>query len=179
MRFTQLRIEGVWLVSPIRIEDERGSFARTFCENEFAEHGLETRFVQHSISHSVHEATLRGMHFQDSPHAETKLVSCIRGAMYDVVVDLRPGSATRHQWLAVELTPENGHRLYIPEGCAHGFQTLAGDTIVNYLINRFHIPNEARGVRFDDAAIGIEWPMPPSVLSPKDMAWPLLEAASA
>ena len=179
MRFTELSIKGAWLVSPVKLEDERGFFARVFCEQEFAEHGLETRFLQHSVSHSVQKHTLRGMHFQKYPFAETKLVSCIKGVIYDVIADLRPGSTTFRHWLAVELTPENGHRLYIPEGCAHGFQTLTQDTMVNYLINRFHIPGAAQGIRYDDPALAVDWPSRPSVISPKDLEWPLLEGAAA
>ncbi|MGH6762230.1 MAG: dTDP-4-dehydrorhamnose 3,5-epimerase [Phyllobacterium sp.] len=179
MRFSELSIKGVWLVSPVKLEDERGFFARTFCEQEFVEQGLEARFLQHSVSHSTCKYTLRGMHFQKYPFAEIKLVSCIKGVVYDVVADLRPGSATFRHWLAVELSPENGHRIYIPEGCAHGFQTLTQDAIVNYLINRFHIPGEARGVRYDDPNLAIEWPAHPSVISPKDLEWPLFEGAPA
>lgn len=174
MQFTETKLSGAWLIEPTPVWDDRGSFARTFCEREFAEHGLTTRFVQHSASHSVLKGTLRGMHFQEAPFGEVKLVSCIRGAMFDVIIDLRPGSATRHKWVGVELTPENRRQLYIPAGFAHGFQTLSDDTVVSYLISEFYEPKASIGVRYSDPAFIINWPLRPTAVSEKDRAWPLL-----
>lgn len=179
MRFQQTRLAGAWTVDPEPIEDERGAFMRVFCEREFANHGLEFRFVQHSLSHSRTRGTLRGMHFQEGPDAETKVVSCIQGAIFDVIVDLRPGSPTRFAWEAFELTPVNRRQLYIPKGFAHGFMTLTDDTVVHYLISEFHKASAARGLRYDDPALAIEWPAAPAVISDRDLGWRPLELASA
>lgn len=175
MRFSETELNGVWLMEPSPSTDERGSFTRTFCEREMADHGLATRFVQHSRSRSIRKGTLRGMHFQEPPHAEIKIVSCVRGAIFDVVVDLRPGSPTRHQWLGFELTPGNMRQLYIPEGFAHGLQTLTDDAEVGYLVSQFHAPHAASGVRYDDPAFAIDWPMAPTVMSERDKSWPMLD----
>jgi dTDP-4-dehydrorhamnose 3,5-epimerase len=177
MRFTETELGGAWLIEPMPMVDERGSFTRTFCEKEMADRGLATRYVQHSQSHSFRKGTLRGMHFQKDPYGEIKIVSCIRGAIYDVVVDLRPTSPTRHKWAAYELTPDNKRQLYIPAGFAHGFQTLTEHAEVSYLISQFYTPHASTGVRFDDPALGIEWPMEPSVLSERDSSWVRLNAA--
>jgi dTDP-4-dehydrorhamnose 3,5-epimerase len=173
MIFTETRHKGAFIIEPERIEDERGFFARTFCEKEFAERGLETRFVQDSVSFNRRKGTLRGLHYQTPPHAEIKLVRCTRGAIHDVIVDLRPGSATFRKWLAVELTAENGTLLYVPKGVAHGFQTLMDNTEVLYSISVPYGAGNARGVRWDDPAFGIRWPLPVSVLSARDReyAW--------
>ncbi|GAB1580845.1 MULTISPECIES: dTDP-4-dehydrorhamnose 3,5-epimerase [Phyllobacteriaceae] len=174
MQFTPLKIEGAWAIAPVRIEDERGWFSRLFCEEEFAEHGLETRFVQHSASFSRVNGTLRGMHYQKEPHSETKLVSCVQGRIWDVIIDLRPDSPSYLDWLSLELSAEEGTQFYIPRGCAHGFQTLMDDVIVHYLISEFHAPDAAGGIRFDDPVVGIDWPNPPTVISSKDLSWPFL-----
>lgn len=179
MILTETSLKGAWLVSPEPAVDERGSFARTFCVREFAEHGLETDFVQHSRSVSVRKGTIRGMHFQGEPHGEVKLVSCIAGAILDVIVDVRPASPTYLEWLAFELTPENGRELYIPKGFAHGFQTLSDNAAVHYLISEYYRPEAGRGLRFDDPAIGIDWPLAPTVVSAKDRGWPLLASETA
>jgi dTDP-4-dehydrorhamnose 3,5-epimerase len=179
MKFTETKLNGAWLVEVVPISDDRGSFARTFCLNEFKEHGLETRFVQHSMSLSVRKHTLRGMHFQVAPHEEVKVVSCIRGAIMDVIIDLRPHSPTYRQWAAYELSESNGRQLYIPKGFAHGFQTLRDDATVSYLISEFYHPQASTGVRWDDPAIGIEWPATPTVLSDKDQVWPLMDVSPA
>lgn len=176
MRFSATDLEGAFLIEPTPTWDDRGSFARFFCEKEFGERGLEQRFVQLSRSHSVARGTLRGMHFQQAPHAEVKIVSCLRGAMFDVIVDLRRHSDTYGRWLGVELTPENQRQLYIPRGFAHGFQTLADDTITSYMISAFYVPEAANGVRFDDPALAIAWPLPVAAMSDKDQNWPLLAA---
>ena len=174
MQFRKTGLEGAWLIDQQPSRDERGSFARTFCVHEFSDHGLESKFVQHSMSTSTQRHTLRGMHFQSDPHAEVKLVSCLRGAVYDVIADLRPHSPTHLQWQGFELTQANRSQLYIPEGFAHGFLTLEPDTVVNYLISKFYAPEAATGVRFDDPLLAIDWPAEPAVISDKDRNWPLL-----
>ncbi len=172
MIFTPTRLGGLWLVEMERHADERGYFARSWCRREFAEHGLDAAPAQASVSFNAKAGTLRGMHFQRPPHAETKLVRCTRGAIWDVAIDLRPGSPTRGQWQGFELTAENGAALYIPEGFAHGFQTLAAGSEAFYLISTFHAPEAAAGVRYDDPAFGVRWPLPVACISPRDAAWP-------
>ena len=172
MRFEAIGLDGAWLIHPEPMEDERGFFARTFCVNEFGDHCLETKFPQHSVSHSSRKGTVRGMHFQNAPHEEVKLVRCLTGSIYDVIIDLRRGSQTFRQWKGFELTAENGLQLYIPKGFAHGFQTLADDTSVNYLISEFHAPAAANGVRYSDLAFDVRWPLPVTSISEKDLRWP-------
>lgn len=174
MRFVETELHGAWLVEPDPITDERGSFMRTFCEKEFGERGLATRFVQNSHSHSVQKGTLRGMHFQIAPHAEVKLVSCIQGAIYDVIIDMRPTSSTHFKWVGYELTPANRRQVYVPAGFAHGFQTLSDDAVVSYMISEFYMPLASVGVRYDDPAFGIQWPSAPTAMSERDCNWPLL-----
>ena len=171
MRFEATNLSGAWLIVPEPVGDERGFFARTFCVRELAEHGLETEFVQHSASVSLKRGTLRGMHFQREPHGEVKIVTCVKGAILDVIVDLRPASPTFRCWQGFELTDENRHRLYIPKGFAHGFQTLTDNVEVGYLISAFYESSAASGVRHDDPAFGIEWPLPVTVISEKDKSW--------
>ena len=155
--------------------DERGSFARIWASEELAAQGLTATLAQCSISRNVRAGTIRGLHFQEAPHEEAKLVRCIRGAMFDVAVDLRSGSLTRGQWFGVELSAENGRALYVPEGCAHGFQTLVDDTEVLYLISTPYVPAAQAGVRWDDPALAITWPDAPTrTISERDAAWPLL-----
>jgi dTDP-4-dehydrorhamnose 3,5-epimerase len=172
MLFTKTELNGAWLIEPEAIRDSRGWFARTFCEHEFAEHGLEARFVQHSTSQNVRRGTLRGMHFQTAPHAEVKLVRCLKGAIYDVIIDLNPGSPTYRQWQGFELSAADMRQLYVPHGFAHGFQTLADECEIGYLISEFYAPEASTGVRWDDPAFGIDWPLAVSVMSDKDKAWP-------
>jgi dTDP-4-dehydrorhamnose 3,5-epimerase len=172
MRFESTGLDGAWLVRLDPIRDQRGFFARTFCANEFGAHGLVTAFPQHSISCSLARGTLRGMHFQRAPHQEVKLVRCLSGAIWDVIVDLRPGSPSFRQWRGFELSADNQDQLYIPKGFAHGFQTLSDNAQVNYLISEFHAPDAASGVRYDDPAFAIAWPLPVSVISEKDLGWP-------
>lgn len=174
MRFQQTKLQGAWIIDPDPSKDERGWFARTFCERQFSERQLETRFVQHSTSLSHRARTLRGLHFQEEPHGEVKIVSCAQGEIFDVIVDMRPGSPTHLQWVAVELSARNGRRLYIPKGFAHGFLTLADNVVVNYLISEYYEPAAARGVPYDDPVLGIEWPCEPEILSQRDLAWPYL-----
>jgi len=166
-------LEGAYVVEPQLREDERGFFARAWCEREFSERNLASRMVQANISGSRKRGTLRGLHYQTAPHEEAKLVRCTRGAIYDVIVDLRSGSPSRAQWFGVELTADNRRMLYVPEGFAHGYQTLADDTEVTYQVSAFYAPDVERGLRWNDSAFGIEWPITDNVtLSEKDKAWP-------
>lgn len=179
MRFIEAGIDGAFIVEPEPIRDERGFFARSFCVGEFSAHGLATAFVQHSISYSARRHTLRGLHFQRPPHAEIKLVSCVAGAVLDVIVDLRAGSPTCLEWRSFELTAHNRRQLYIPKGVAHGFQTLCAHSTLHYLISEFHVPTAACGVRYDDPGLAIDWPARPSVMSERDRQWPQAAAAMA
>jgi dTDP-4-dehydrorhamnose 3,5-epimerase len=172
MRFETTGLDGAWLVQIEPRHDSRGFFARTFCVDEFKAHGLETHFPQHSISRSFRKGTVRGMHFQREPHGEVKLVRCLSGAICDVIIDLRPRSPTFRQWRAFDLSDENGCQLYIPKGFAHGFQTLSDNAEVNYLISDFFTPDASSGVRHDDPAFGIAWPLPVTTISEKDLLWP-------
>ena len=173
MRIHETEIGGVFVVEPEPIRDERGFFARVFCVDEFAAAGLITEFVQSSVSFNEQAGTLRGLHFQAEPHAETKLVRCTRGAIFDVVVDLRPDSPTYRRWLSRELTADNRLALYIPPGCAHGFQTLvAASEVLYHITPRYHAPS-ARGVRWNDPAFGIVWPPAERrILSERDSSYP-------
>jgi dTDP-4-dehydrorhamnose 3,5-epimerase len=179
MKFRELPLPGAWLIEPERINDARGFFARVFCEEEFARHGLETRFVQSSISFNRLKGTLRGLHWQAAPHEEVKLVRCTAGAIFDVIVDLRPGSASYRKWTGVELSADNRRTLYVPKGFAHGFQTCVDDSEVHYQISAFHRPDSARGLRWDDPAIDVRWPASPTCVSEKDAQYPLLGGGGA
>lgn len=174
MRFTELALPGAFVIAPEPVADNRGSFARVFCEREFTERGMEPRYVQHSVSRNTKAGTLRGMHFNAAPHEEAKVVTCLSGAIHDVIIDFRPDSATFRQFAAVELSAENYLRLYIPRGFAHGFQTLKDDTSVLYLISDFYAPEAARTLRYNDPALAIFWPLPVSVISDKDRDAPTL-----
>ncbi len=160
------------MIEPEPAIDERGYFARVFCRNRFREQGLESEFIQNSISQNSRRGTLRGMHYQVESAAEIKLVQCLRGALYDVIIDLRPQSATYCNWYAVELSAENGRLLYVPEGFAHGFQTLKDDTLVYYMISQAYAPEYTRGVRWDDPAFMVEWPLANPIMSEKDRRLP-------
>jgi dTDP-4-dehydrorhamnose 3,5-epimerase len=172
VRFTPLALQGPCLVDLEPIEDDRGFFARSWSPEEFAAQGLDTRVAACNVSFNRRAGTLRGMHFQAAPHGEVKLVRCTAGAIFDVVVDLRPASRTFRAWAGVELTARNRSALYIPEGFAHGFQTLQDDSEVLYQMGAPHVPGAARGVRWDDPAFGIEWPAPVSIMSPRDASYP-------
>lgn len=173
MKFVPTPIAGAFVIEPEPITDERGFFARVFSTESFAEHGLSPVLCQCSVSFNIHAATLRGMHFQAQPHAEAKLVRCTRGAIYDVVVDLRPSSPQFKKWFAAELSADNRRQLYIPEGCAHGFQTLCDNTEVSYQISAPYVPEAARGVRWDDPAFAINWPAASRrVMSARDREYP-------
>jgi len=172
MQFHETKLAGAVLIEPEPVRDHRGFFVRTFCHEEFATRGLETSFVQHSLSRSTGSGTIRGLHFQAPPHAEVKLVRCSRGAVWDVIVDLRPESATYCQWQVFELTADNMLELYIPRGFAHGFQSLCDEAEVSYLISTFYAPASASGVRYDDDCFSINWPRPALLMSERDRAWP-------
>jgi dTDP-4-dehydrorhamnose 3,5-epimerase len=171
MIFTQTPLAGAYLIDLEKRGDDRGFFARVFCEREFAEHGLSTHFCQVNNSLSAQKGTLRGMHYQLMPRAETKLVRCIKGALYDVILDLRPGSPTLGQSFGAELSADNRRMMYVPKGFAHGFITLADDTEAFYFVDEFYAPDAERGVRYNDPKFNLEWPIEPAVLSDKDRAW--------
>lgn len=168
MIFSETKLKGAFIIEPERLEDERGFFARTWCQREFEEHGLNPCLVQCNIAFNKKKGTLRGMHYQIAPHEEAKVVRCTQGAIYDVIIDLRPTSPTVRQWVGVELTADNRRMLYIPEGFAHGFQTLADNTEIFYQMSDFYHPKYARGVRWNDPAFGIEWPLAVQMISTKD-----------
>lgn len=176
MKFVATPLAGAFVVELEPIEDERGFFARSFCQQEFRAHGLDPVVAQCNVSLNRRRGTLRGMHYQTVPHEEAKLVRCTRGAIWDVIVDLRPDSRTRAQWFGTELTAENRRALYVPKGFAHGFQTLADDSEVLYQMSEFFHPESARGLRWDDPSIGIRWPLPDPVVSARDRAFPVLAA---
>jgi dTDP-4-dehydrorhamnose 3,5-epimerase len=172
MIFTELKLPGVYLIKPEELTDDRGFFARTWCQQEFRDRGLVSELVQCNVSFNYRQGTLRGMHYQATPHAEVKLLRCTMGAIYDVLVDLRPTSATFRQWTAVELTAHNHHLLYVPEGIAHGLQTLVDDTEIFYQMSAFYVPEAARGVRWNDPIFGIEWPLLVTVIADRDRQYP-------
>ena len=172
MHFIKTYLEGAWLIDLEPVCDNRGFFSRTFCIDEFNSHGMETSFVQHSLAYSARRGTLRGMHFQSDPHSEVKIVECSKGAIFDVIIDIRPQSSTFGQWRGFELSAGNRRRLYIPKGFAHGLQTLADDTEVRYLTSMRYAPTASKGLRYNDPALAIPWPLPVSAISSKDQAWP-------
>jgi dTDP-4-dehydrorhamnose 3,5-epimerase len=172
MIFDSLRLAGAYRIKPELVIDDRGAFARRFCEDEFRAFGLETDLVQRSISFNARAGTLRGMHFQAHPHLEAKIVRCTRGAIFDVLVDLRQGSLTYGQWHGEELTADNRLMLYIPKGFAHGFQSLVDNTEVDYEITPAYVPEVASGFRFDDSALAISWPVAGMIISERDRALP-------
>lgn len=173
MIFSETKLKNAFIIEPKRIEDERGFFARTWCKREFEEHGLNSNLVQCNTSYNHKKATLRGMHYQIAPYEEAKLVRCTRGAIYDVIIDLRPASPGFKQWIGVELTSDNRSMLYIPEGFAHGFQTLTDDSEVLYQMSEFYDGPSGRGVRWNDPAFAIEWPLATGrVISARDQNYP-------
>ncbi len=176
MIFAATRLEGAWIIDIEPREDERGFFARTWCRQELAAQSLDTEIAQESLSYNRHHGTVRGLHFQRSPHEETKIVRCARGAIFDVIVDLRPHSPTYLGWQGFELTAENRTAVYIPKDFAHGFQTLTDDAEIAYQISAFYAPAATSGYRYDDAAFGISWPLPVTVISERDLGWPGFEA---
>jgi dTDP-4-dehydrorhamnose 3,5-epimerase len=172
MIFSETKLKGAFIIDLEKLEDYRGFFARTWCQREFEAHGLNPRLVQCSISFNKHKGTLRGMHYQVAPYEEAKLVRCLRGALYDVIIDLRPQSTTFKQHIAVTLTAENRQMLYVPEGFAHGFQTLEANTEVFYQMSEFYHPEHTRGVRWNDPAFGIQWPEAERIILERDQNYP-------
>lgn len=168
MIFTSTSLQGAFIVDLEIRRDDRGYFARSFCANEFAAHGLSSHFVQANESYNVKKGTLRGMHYQLPPHAETKLVSCIRGALLDVILDIRQESPTFGQSFGAKLSAENRRMLYVPKGFAHGYITLVDQTEALYLVDEFYAPSHERGIRYNDPTFAIQWPFPPTVISDKD-----------
>ncbi|MDB4441919.1 dTDP-4-dehydrorhamnose 3,5-epimerase [bacterium] len=172
MIFTETNLKGAYIIEIEKVRDHRGFFARTWCQNEFKDYGLTTHLSQANVSYNKKMGTLRGMHYQLSPHEETKLVRCTRGSISDVIIDLRPASPTYTQWISVELSAENYKILYVPENFAHGFQTIEDNTEVSYQVSQFYTPDSERGICWDDPAFSIDWPIEVQVISDKDKSWP-------
>jgi dTDP-4-dehydrorhamnose 3,5-epimerase len=173
--FSQLEINDSWLISPDPHIDDRGRFMRAWCTQEFAEYGIIFLPVQANMCFNIRKGTVRGMHYQESPALEAKLVRCTRGSIYDVVLDLRPESPTYGKWYGAELSADNGRMLFVPERCAHGCQSLEENSEIYYMASAFFTPNSARGVRFDDPAFSIQWPLAVALISDQDSKWPLFE----
>ena len=172
MKFRETSLKGAFIIDLEKLEDERGFFARSFCRHEFEAHGLNPNVAQCNVSSNTRKGTLRGMHYQTAPHEEARLVRCTRGAIHDVIIDLRPDSSTFKQWIAEKLTEKNYRMVYVPEGFAHGFLTLEDRTEVFYQMSEFYAPASARGVRWNDPAFGIEWPIAVQVISSRDRGYP-------
>lgn len=177
MLFNETKLKGGFVIEIQKAEDERGFFGRAWCKRELEEHGLDANLAQCNVSHSRRKGTLRGMHYQDPPYAETKLVRCTAGAVFDVMVDLRPDSTTFLQWTGTTLTPDNGKMMYVPKGFGHGFLTLADDCDVFYMATEFFAPDYYRGLRWNDPRLGIVWPGEVTVIHPRDAGW--IDADSA
>jgi dTDP-4-dehydrorhamnose 3,5-epimerase len=175
MRFTPTGIVGAHVIDPTPHQDDRGRFMRAWCSREFAEHGIDFLPVQSNMGFSRQKGTIRGMHFQKPPALEAKLVRCTRGSIFDVVLDLRTGSSSYGKWYGVELSAENGRMLYVPEHCAHGYQTLEDSTEMHYMTSEFYTPAAVFGVRSDDPAFAIQWPLPATGVSDQDRNWPLVK----
>lgn len=178
MIFHETKLKGAFLVDLDRKEDRRGFFARAFCAREFEKHGLRAQVVQANMSYNHKKGTLRGMHYQVPPASEPKFIRCIHGAIWDVIVDMRPDSPTYLEHVGVELTADNRRAIYVPDMFAHGNQALTNGAELLYLVGEFYTPGCERGMRYDDPAIGIEWPIPVTTISDKDRSWPLLHATA-
>jgi dTDP-4-dehydrorhamnose 3,5-epimerase len=178
MLFIPTPIRGAQVIDPAPRHDDRGRFMRVWCANEFADHNITFSAAQANMGLSLRKGTIRGIHFQDAPALEAKLVRCTRGAIFDIVVDLRPDSSSYGKWYGVELNADNGRMLYVPERCGHGCQSLKENTEIFYMTSEFYMPSAVRGVRFDDPTLNIQWPLVPSVISEQDRSWPLLEPTS-
>jgi dTDP-4-dehydrorhamnose 3,5-epimerase len=176
MIFRETTLRGVHVIELEPRRDDRGHYVRTWCREEFASRGLEVDFVQSGMSSNPERGTVRGLHWQAPPHEEVKIVRCLSGAIYDVIVDVRPGSPTFGQWIGMTLTPRSQLMLYIPRGFAHGFQTLLANTEVNYLFSASHAAEAGRGLRYNDPVLSIGWPLPATRISDRDMSWPSLGA---
>jgi dTDP-4-dehydrorhamnose 3,5-epimerase len=177
MDFQKCDVFGAWLIRPSPREDSRGRFMRAWCQREFADQGIDFTPVQANMSYSVQRGTIRGLHYQQEPALEAKLVRCTRGAIFDVVVDLRPDSPTYRAWYGTELSADNGRMLFVPEGCAHGCQTTEDMSELHYLTSAFYSPNDVRGLKYDDPAFGILWPLEMSAISDQDRCWPYFSPA--
>lgn len=175
MRFQETKLKGAFIIDIDRIEDDRGFFGRSWCKREFEENGLKSDIVQANVSYNRKKGTLRGLHYQLSPYEEAKIIRCTSGAIYDVIVDIRQESETYKQWLGVELTKENLRMVYVPEGCAHGFFTLAHHSSVLYMVTQYYAPGSEAGVLYNDPAFNILWPDKPSVVSIKDRSHKLFD----
>jgi dTDP-4-dehydrorhamnose 3,5-epimerase len=172
MIFTETKLKGAYIIDVKKLEDERGFFGRVWCQHEYKEHGLNANIAQSNVSYNKARGTLRGMHYQKAPFAEAKTIRCTTGAIYDVIVDIRPESPTFRQWIGVELTGDGFRMLYVPEGFAHGFITLKDDTSVHYVMTEFYEPGAVAGFRYNDPAFNIAWPTNPVVISEKDLEHP-------
>ncbi len=172
MIFRKTKLAGAYIIEPEPFKDKRGLFARTFCRREFEKIGHTKEFVQFNHSHTLQKGTIRGLHYQLPPHMEIKLIRCVRGSVYDVIVDLRPHSPTYLEYIGIKLSGKNMRMIYVPEGFAHGFQTLEDDSDLIYHHTAFYAPEAESGLRFDDPKIGIDWPLPPRSLSEKDKNYP-------
>ena len=175
MKFTETKLKGAFVVEIEKLTDDRGFLARSWCEKEFEAQGLTARVVQANVSFNRKKATLRGMHYQIDPYQESKLIRCTRGAIYDVIIDLRPASPTYKQWTGVELTADNYRLFFVPEDFAHGFITLMDNTEITYQVSQFYTPGSEKGIRFNDPTFNIQWPLEVSVISDKDRTWPDFE----
>jgi len=173
--FKETTLPGAYILEPEKINDQRGYFTRLWCKRELQHHGLKSNLAQSNAGFSHRKGTLRGLHFQKAPHAEVKIVRCARGAMFDVIVDLRPESPTYKRWFGVELNEDNGRMLYVPEGFAQGYITLMDNTEMNYHTSEFYSSEAASGVRYDDPEFGIQWPLAATIISEQDRNWPLME----
>ncbi|MCK9613959.1 MAG: dTDP-4-dehydrorhamnose 3,5-epimerase [Candidatus Omnitrophica bacterium] len=171
MKFVQTNLKGVFIIGLEKKEDSRGFFARIFCQKEFREHGLIFSIAQCSLSLNKNKGIIRGIHYDKKPHEQAKLVICIAGAIYDVVVDLRSNSATFKKWFAVKINGKNPKAIYVPKGCAHGYQTLTGDVKIFYQMSDFYFPEYYSGIRWDDPAFKIKWPLSPTLISKQDLEW--------
>lgn len=178
MNFTETPLMGAFVIEPDIFRDERGYFSQVYLRNEFARFGLETEFIQWSVSQNEQRGTLRGMHFQASPFEQAKLVQCLRGALFDVIVDLRPTSPTYRNWFGVELSERNGNTLFIPKGFAHGFITLEPDSLIYYHLSHVYTPEQQRGIRWNDPLLNIHWPIEPTCVSDRDRNYPLIGSSN-
>ena len=176
MRIVDLPVEGARRIEPDFHRDDRGGFARAWCRKEFSEAGIELDFVQANVARTAEAGVVRGLHYQVEPHAEAKLLRCTRGAVFDVIVDVRPDSETYLEWVGVELDAEGASQVLVPAGCAHGYQTLREDCEVFYLVSAYYAPEAERGIRWDDPAFGVDWPRAATSVSPKDRGWPPFRA---
>jgi dTDP-4-dehydrorhamnose 3,5-epimerase len=172
MKFTETKLKGAFVVEIQKLTDERGFFARSWCQKEFEDQGLNPSFVQANVSCNFKKGTIRGMHYQIAPYQECKLIRCTRGAIYDVIIDLRPDSPTYKQWTGVELTADNFTMFFVPQDFAHGFQTLTDEAEITYQVSQFYTPGSEKGIRFDDPNFNIQWPLEATIISDKDRTWP-------